>query len=222
MKRLLLVSFGLFFFVGLWAQETKVIHGDSKPGSVSLKAEDAGNTGKNVVNNRVTEKPMIRLVGTYAPTVNNPQITLEALIQSQGPLIEITVSQNGIQRTIPHELGALKFDLKESYTLKRGKNRFVIKAINGAGKTESDEVSITFIPKDPIYQRKDYAILFATESYEKSGFDKLENAVFDANSIKNELKNRFGLQEENIIIVKDATKNDLRTTLGKFSQKDFG
>ncbi|MEO1416234.1 MAG: caspase family protein [Bacteroidota bacterium] len=220
MKRLLLVSFGLFFFVGLWAQETKVIYGDSKPGPVSLEAGDGGNAERNVANNRVTEKPTIRLVGTYAPTVNNPQITLEALIQSQGPLIEITVSQNGIQRTIPHELGALKFDLKESYTLKRGKNRFVIKAINGAGKTESEVVSINFIPKDPIYQRKDYAILFATAKYEQgSGFDKLPNTIEGVESLKKELEEKYGFDE--VVVVQNPTKAVISKTLIQFAKRKF-
>jgi len=64
--------------------------------------------------------------------------------------------------------------------------------------------------------RKDHALLFATDEYEN--FDNLINPVLDATTIKNELERNFGFETE---LVLNPTQNQMLEKLRQYAEKDY-
>ncbi|MHC4956872.1 MAG: caspase family protein [Planctomycetota bacterium] len=66
-------------------------------------------------------------------------------------------------------------------------------------------------------ERKNYALLFATDDYEH--WSDLSNPVFDATALKKELETAYGFEVE---LVKDATYARMLKTFDTYSKKQFG
>lgn len=102
--------------------------------------------------------------------------------------------------------------------LQDGQYKIRIIAVNLKGGKVSSTRTI-LVGKDAIadaisIDRKDYAILFATDKYDH--WNDLVNPVFDANTIANELKEKYGFEVE---VVENANQEDVFNKLADYSQK---
>ncbi|MEL6627386.1 MAG: caspase family protein [Bacteroidota bacterium] len=215
MKAPLLSIVFLCLMTMVWGQKPKIIYGDSEPGTVNLKADGV----EKAVTELTTPIPQIRWVGSYPANTSEPQIKLSARVTSQSDLYNVYVNVNQTPQLV--RLGSEKKNVtvEQMARLKKGKNTFRVTATNAGGNAESRVITVTYTPQDEVYERKDYAILFGTQTYANPKYAQLENATYDVQSVGKELETRFGF--DSVVIVMDPNKADLRTTLGRFAQKSF-
>jgi hypothetical protein len=154
------------------------------------------------------------------------QIEIEATVQSDIALkgIQILVGDNlgGASR------GGKKLELvnsssqqiKQKITLQEGSNYIEILAENINGGKVSG-VRNVIVGKDAVadavsIDRKDYALFFATDSYDY--WNDLVNPVYDANTIATELKEKYGFEIE---VVENATQEDVLVKIKDYSKRNY-
>ena len=80
----------------------------------------------------------------------------------------------------------------------------------------SIRVGLDAIADAVLLNRKDYALLIATDRYDN--WNDLVNPIFDASSIAKELEERYGFQVE---VLKDANQDDVMTKLRDYAQLNY-
>lgn len=161
----------------------------------------------------------------YSNTQEN-RVDIEAEVLSRVPLKDVIItlkrSRNG------ESLGSRSADMDDPYRvtvqlsmrLTDGENWIEIKAENEQGgivkEYRSIKVGLDAIADAVLVDRKDYALLFATDRYDN--WNDLVNPVFDANSIGKELEERYGFQVE---IVTDANQDEVMTKLRQYAQINY-
>ena len=96
--------------------------------------------------------------------------------------------------------------------LPSNENFIVIEAINLKGKREN--IRLKVINNN---YRTDYALLFATDIYDS--FPNLVNPIFDAETIKEELKENYNFET---LLVKNAARDSVLATLRYYSSLNYG
>ena len=115
-----------------------------------------------------------------------------------------------------------QFNVEIDLTLRLfdGENWIEIVAENEDGGIVKDyrniRVGLDAISDAVTLNRKDYALLFATNKYDN--WSDLVNPVFDVQSIAKELKERYGFEVE---IVLDAEQNVVMTKLREYAQRNY-
>jgi hypothetical protein len=108
-------------------------------------------------------------------------------------------------------------NINKNIFLPDGQNYIQVRAENVDGGIVTDSRSVIVgmdALKDAIaMDRKDYAILFATDQYDN--WNDLVNPVYDANAIAKELKERYGFE---VKIVINASQDKVLTTLREYAQ----
>lgn len=66
----------------------------------------------------------------------------------------------------------------------------------------------------------DYALIFAANTYDH--WPKLDNPIYDAETLQSELIQNFGYLKENVIYQKDPTKRNVSDLLHKLRERAFG
>lgn len=115
--------------------------------------------------------------------------------------------------------GEHNFDklIEKNIVLSEGANQLAVTIVNSAGKKYSDSKTITFdAPVIARSERRDYALLFATDNYDEWG--DLSNPVNDANTIAKELEDNYGFKVEVVI---DNTVSDIMTKLKEYATKSY-
>jgi hypothetical protein len=112
------------------------------------------------------------------------------------------------------------YSFKQSLTLRDGEYLLKIIATNINGGQVSS-VRTVLIGKDAIadaisIDRKDYAILFATDKYDY--WNDLVNPVEDANALAQELKARYGFETE---VVENPSQEDVFIKIADYVQKKY-
>jgi len=174
-----------------------------------------------------TSFPVIRWITPSLEYTNSQRndFVIEAEVRSEVGLKEIkftlTDSDSVIrEKKMEIELNALQHSFKQSLTLLDGQHLLKITATNSKGGQVSSTRTI-LVGKDAIadaisIDRKDYAILFATDKYDN--WSDLVNPVEDANAIAAELKARYGFEVE---VVENPSQEEVFIKIADFVQKKY-
>ncbi len=175
-----------------------------------------------------TSLPVIKWIYPRVEYTNSQEnrIMIEASVSSSIPLKTVTVviskGENG--KTIGTKAAELddKFNLKIDLSIFviDGENWIEIIAENEEGGIVSDHRSVRVgmdaISDAVMIDRKDYALLVATNKYDN--WNDLVNPIYDAESIAEELRTVYGFEVE---ILKDAEQNEVMTKLREYAQRKY-
>ena len=151
-------------------------------------------------------------------------IEVEAEVTSNIDLKEIKLEliSGGETRTksVPVNKGEYRKTIKQRVNLQDGENSIRIVAINEKGGMVSSVRSV-LTGKDAIadavdINRKDYALIFATDNYDQ--WDDLINPVNDAKTIEGILKEKYGFQTD---IVTNPTNDEILTKIYDYNTRRF-
>lgn len=163
------------------------------------------------------------------PSVNeislkNRKLELLVRVNSKKPIRDIKVYLNdqtmrGLRVVKAEDNTPYSKTIQTELLLSPGTNTIKVTAID-----ETDGMSTSLrnikVELDEIYanvlDRKDYAILFATDEY--NHWDDLVNPVFDTETIAKELESAYGFEVE---IVRNPTKKDVLQKLRQYSKKSY-
>jgi hypothetical protein len=155
------------------------------------------------------------------------KLDIEASVSSELPIksILLLVGDNVTKQTrgskpVQVPAGQTQFTLKQSITLSEGSNFIEIEVENTSGGKVSSARSIT-VGKDAITDaiasdRKDYALLIATDKYDN--WTDLVNPVNDAEALAKELKERYGFEVE---LITNANQDEMLVKIREYSQRKF-
>ena len=155
------------------------------------------------------------------------KLEIEASVTSEVPIksILLVVGDNVTKQTMGSKsvqvpTGLTQFTVKQSMTIREGSNFIEIEVENISGGKVSSVRSV-MVGKDAITDaiasdRKDYALLIATDKYDNWG--DLVNPINDAESIAKELKERFGFEVE---LITNATQDEMLVKIREYSQRKF-
>ena len=135
----------------------------------------------------------VRVTGT----VTDPSGIYEVTVNGT----EVIVSENRFSTTI---------------RLVRGDNRIVVNAIDTLQNTTMEE--FTIVREQALYKKQgtDYALLFATDSYDH--WDNLRNPLFDAQAIRVILQETYGFQVE---LIHNPTRDGILEALRRYAEKEY-
>lgn len=151
-------------------------------------------------------------------------IVFEATVQSNVPLknvsFELTSGGRTTTKVIPIEKGELYKNIRQPIHLLDGENTIKLIAENEKGGKVSSTRSV-LMGRDAIadavdINRKDYALIFATDHYDH--FDDLVNPINDARTVENVLKTKYGFQTE---IVENASNDEILTRITEYNTRKF-
>jgi hypothetical protein len=155
------------------------------------------------------------------------KVDIEATINSDVPLqfVKITLSDNatGETRTTKDLIvpaGTTSYSLKQKITLLEGSNYIEVIAENTNGAKVSGSRNV-LVGSDALadavsIDRKDYALLFATDTYDY--WTDLVNPVYDANTLATELKEKYGFITE---VVENANQEDILVKIKDYSKRNY-
>ncbi len=155
------------------------------------------------------------------------KVVVKASVSSSIPLksVMLNVKSGKNQSTrgsMPVNMKDTSFTAKvdQEVYLTDGENIIEIMAENTDGGIVRDTrtilVGMNAISDAVAIDRKDYALLFATDKLDN--FPDLVNPIYVANSIAKELKDRYGFQTE---VVENATQNEVFLKLREYAQKNY-
>lgn len=154
------------------------------------------------------------------------RIEVKAKVTSATPLKNVVLSVKKSKTAEP--LGARSADMDDPFNVTidlsmqvlDGENIIEIVAENEDGGIVKDyrsiKVGLDAIADAVMVDRKDYALLIATNKYDN--WNDLVNPIYDAEAIAKELQDRFGFVVE---IVKDADQNTVMTKLREYAQRKY-
>ncbi len=178
-------------------------------------------------------------INTSLPTINwifprmeytntqETRVDIKAEVNSKVPLKTVVVSLKNEKegkpmgvRVIDIDEGALHAEISQNLRMADGENWIEIKVETMDGGIVYDyrsiRVGMDAIADAVLLNRKDYALLFATDTYDN--WNDLVNPVFDAQSIAKELEDRYGFQVE---VVQDANQDEVMTKLRDYAQLNY-
>jgi Caspase domain len=162
----------------------------------------------------------------YTNSTKN-KIDIKARVINSSPLKEIRiVISNSVDgspistKSIPIKFDQREYSVSQSVTLPDGSNYVSMEAVTEQGVVVSDRRQI-LVGKDAIenmvaLNRKDYALLFATNKYDH--WDDLINPINDAQTIAKELKEKYGFEVD---LVMDATVEEVWEKLREYNERKF-
>lgn len=200
----------------LWAQTPTIIRGDSQVGTINLKAP-----GNGPVDPNPDSKPLITWLDTPSAQTSEPHIKLRAHVASGSGLVKVNLFQGNRMLLQDLSPNTGSYPIALDIQLQEGRNLFYVKAENAAGFSESRELEVNYIPKDPIFQRKDYVLLFAVDRYDNGQrYPKLNSPSYDAKAIGQKLQTKYGFETPKIVI--DPTTDQIIDQLAKYANIPFG
>lgn len=152
------------------------------------------------------------------------KVLIEAEVQSDVPLkqvrLEVVAGGEARVREWPNTQGLLAVTVKQPLTLMTGDNVIKLVAVNEKGGEVSSIRSI-LTGRDAIadavdINRKDYALIIATDSYDH--FTDLVNPINDSKTIESILKNKYGFQTE---LLENPTLEEINNKLYDYNSKKF-
>lgn len=154
------------------------------------------------------------------------RIDFKASVVSEVPLKSVQVAVVRSLNDVPQSYLNIELESKVYASIERniflpnGQNYIKIIAENEKGGIVSDYRSV-IIGKDAIndaiaIDRRDYAILFATDQYDN--WNDLVNPIYDATAIGKELEERYGFE---VKIVTNADNDEVITTLREYAELNY-
>lgn len=177
----------------------------------------------------LTTVPVIQWVTPKMEYTNStePGVHIEAKVTSDIPLQKIYVavgdnfsgSELG-QKEIVVPANCFSHSFTQNITLFEGSNYIEIVAENINGGKVSGMRNV-LVGKDAVedavaIDRKDYALLFATDIYDYWG--DLVNPVYDATTIAHELKEKYGYETE---VVENSTQEEMLLKIKEYSKRNY-
>lgn len=171
--------------------------------------------------------PVIKWITPSLEYTNSQRndLVISAEVKSEVGLKEIKFSvldsdSSAREKIIEIESNAIQHSFKQTLKLTDGQHVLKITATNIKGGQVSSTRTI-LVGKDAIadaisIDRKDYAILFATDKYDN--WSDLVNPVEDANAIAAELKARYGFEVE---VVENPSQEDVFIKIADYVQKKY-
>ena len=145
-------------------------------------------------------------------------MNLKLSVETPSPISGVTIIQNGRNVQLSRGIGISNTGSQEvveqQVILQEGKNEFQITIENedGGSATVARSISYNF----NIIERNDYALIFAINDYDE--WNDLQNPVFDANAIKDELENYYGFKTE---LITDGSRTEILTKLREYAAKTY-
>src|SRR6267154_4681268 len=175
-----------------------------------------------------TSVPVISWVSPRMEFSNSAerQIEIEATVQSDIPLKSIKIVLGDIssgasrgEKGVPVAENSVSQTIRQKVSLMEGSNYIEIVAENSNGGTVS-AVRNVLVGEDVLSavstNRKDYALFFATDNYDY--LTDLVNPVYDANTIANELKEKYGFETE---VIENANQEDVLVKIKDYSKRNY-
>lgn len=173
-----------------------------------------------------TVLPQIQWVspGLEYTATTEKSLTLEASVTSSVPLKSIMLEYTNGGKTTPRVMkfteGATLHPIKQDVRLLDGENEFRLIVENTNGAIVSARRSVVAGQDAVSYavdaNRKDYALLFAIDSYDS--WDDLTNPVNDARAIGALLKDMYGFEVE---LVENATNDEILAKIYDYNTRRF-
>lgn len=174
-----------------------------------------------------TSVPVITWISPRMEFSNSTEnlVAIEATVQSDVPLKSIKIilgdNSSGASRgqknvTVENSVSQI---VRQKVTLTEGSNYIEIVAENINGGTVSGVRNVV-VGVDAISavstNRKDYALFFATDNYDN--WSDLVNPIYDATTIANELKEKYGFEIE---VVENANQEDVLVKIKDYSKRNY-
>jgi hypothetical protein len=193
------------------------------------KSDDIAVKTKDASTQKLAVMPSVNWITPRLEFTNtaDAKIVIEAEVVSEFPLTSIVVqlgdnisNQVRSSKTIPVEATATTKRFTQQIVLLDGSNFIEIEVQNNTGGKVSSRRSI-MVGKDAIadavaIDRKDYALLIATDKYDN--WTDLVNPVSDATMIGKELSERFGFTVE---LLENPTQDEILVKIREYSQRKF-
>ena len=189
-----------------------------KTNSISINFKDAN--VKAVVPTISWQTPALEYTNSQ-----KGDFVIEVVARSSAPIKEmkfqvIDLEKNVRERNVELEGEVFVRSYQQPLHLLDGQYQIRLVVTNSMGGKVSSIRNIT-VGKDAIadaiaIDRKDYAILFATDKYDH--WNDLVNPVFDANTIANQLKEKYGFEVE---VIENANQEDVFNKLADYSQRKY-
>jgi hypothetical protein len=197
--------------------------------SFTWKSNDIKISTKDITAQSVAVMPSIRWISPRLEYTNTAEtrVVIEAEIISEFPLKEILITvgdnvTNQVKGSKPVTIagGSTRQTIKQQIVLFEGSNFVEIEVENNTGGKVFSRRSV-MVGKDAIsdaiaMDRKDYALLIATDKYDNWG--DLVNPVSDATMIAKELKERFGFEVE---LVENLSQDEMLVKIREYSEKKY-
>jgi hypothetical protein len=162
----------------------------------------------------------------YTNSTEN-QVQFKASISSLTPLKSVKLNLKRSQTLDPFatrqeyvEYGALNVEVEKTLYLQDGQNivELEVEDINGGIVKDfrSIIVGMDAISNAIAIDRKDYAVLFATDKYDN--WSDLVNPIFDSNAIAKELEDRYGFE---VRIIENANQDEVFTVLREYAKMNY-
>lgn len=175
-----------------------------------------------------TSVPFIEWIHPKIEYTNTQEkrVKLEAKVTSSVPLEKVVLTISKGEKG--QKIGSRAADMDDKFNVRidlnmnliDGVNWIQIEAVTSEGATvrssRSISVGLDAVSNAVMIDRKDYALLFATNKYDN--WNDLYNPIFDADAIAKELEARYGFIVE---VVKDNTQNDVMTKLREYAQRKY-
>lgn len=166
------------------------------------------------------QAPVLTLVepGTSQVSVEERTLSLTATASDDEGIARIELTVNGKvvekagrgMRAAP----AKNRTIKETISLKYGKNTIRLVVYDTDGQASQPLVIVATRTRER--SRQDYALLFATDRYD--AWEPLKNPIHDAQTVGNELENRYGFSVE---LVQNPTRAEIFSKLREYGQKRY-
>jgi hypothetical protein len=214
----------IFVLAGVVASVT--LHAQSfswKSNDLQIKTQAQAVPGPAAIMPRVTwTRPRLEFTNTI-----ETQIEIEATVYSEVAIksILITLGDNVTKvargsKPVAVPAGVTQQTIKQTITLSQGSNYVEVEVENVSGGKAYSQRSIV-VGKDAIadaiaLDRKDYALLIATDKYDNWG--DLVNPINDATTIATELKDRYGFEVE---LVENPTHDEMLVKIREYSERKY-
>lgn len=158
-------------------------------------------------------------------SLQSNKLILKVGVNSAVKVKSISVFVNGLESVETRGLGTTSTDaskftafIDKELELSEGVNEVKVQVENDNSQktTEVRTVNVAMTLANSLAQRKDYALLFATNEYLEH--DPLKNPVFDATTLAKELTDYYGFQVELII---NPAKSTILKKLREYSLRNY-
>lgn len=175
---------------------------------------------------QISDQPVMPVLNSgnkYAIDVTSPlsdyfttasdKLTLKACVKVTTPISKIMISRNGtfVNGFYSNNIirsGDCAFMIEEPLSLKLGINNILIEVFASEG-TLSRNVTIEY----SLYAARNFALIIGNQQYDDPQISELEEPLKDATELYNTLTQQYNFNAENVILLKNETKEKIIGTL---------
>lgn len=148
------------------------------------------------------------------------EVEIETDILLKEVTLQVSYGDERLEKKLKPQEGNLKYHIKQFVHLQTGNNELKIIAENKKGAMVSS-IRYIRVGRDAIADavdanRKDYALIFATDTYDN--WTDLVNPISDARTIENILTDKYGFETE---VIENATLEELSDKIYDYNTRKF-